>query len=308
MSRAGYDVTEVMWIKEATFGSTPTSGEWLHAGNPIGFDPRHRPIYKRRIGLGRQYPSAFDLVKKYAELTLEYELMKKDTTIGSEYEWTELIAYIFGETGNAATITLEKHISPLSIGAKLDLATDEFFLLAGSKLTEIEIRSAIEEVVSCRASTLSQKMTHGTVDYVSGTATRKTFPTTDPIYFSDLDLTYKGSSILDSIQNFAFRIRRDIQRRGSDSTDKKLYRAFEEQGLSIEFEITRDFNSTTELTDFLGDTAFNVNIDIPSGSGGRRIELSGGKWQELAPPKRELELINVTLRAEFAGCQISTIA
>jgi len=305
--RFGYDVVEVVWIEETSFGVTPTTGTWKHAGLPTGFEPRPQLQWKEKVGLGNQIITDNVKIKEFAELTFAYELLKEQAT--PAYQWTNLIAYILGETGEATTINLEKRIKSLSIGAKLELATDEFWLFKGCKLNTLELSGNVEtnEPIVATLGIISQKASYGTTDYVSGTATRQAAPTTDYILPSDCDLLYGGSSIYARLSEWRLRINRNLIKRGRDDTDKTLFRSFEEGKVEVELSIVLDFDSRIELEDFLNATKKDVAIQVPSGTGGRSINLTGGKWREATIPKRELELIALTLTAPYTDINISTI-
>jgi len=297
--RGGWDVTEIVHIKETTFGQTPTSGVWDHFGDWESFDPRRTPVYKPRIGFGRQYPKSFTKIKEYAELDLEARLLLKDAP--NSYEWLNPFALIWGEDAAAATIDFEKHIGSMSIGAKLDLATDEYLLVKGCKYESGAIRAAIEETVVHVASFIGTKHTHTETDYVSGTATRRTFPTTGELKYGDTDFLIAAASVIERLQGWEFRIRREMQKRGTDDADSTLYAKFAEVGCSLESVLTLDFDSRAELDNFMSDTTFNIEIQCPKGSGGRKINLPTCQWKEMRKPQRNLDLIELSLTAECMG-------
>jgi len=291
-----------MYITESTYGSTPTSGEWQQVALVDSLTPRLVQSRRDKRGVGNQQPSAFTLTKKHAECALEHTLLKKSTS--PAWEWTDLYAYIVG-----SGLSLANRVNPFSLGFKLDLATDEFGLLKGCKIREYTVEGALGEEVRGRVAILGQDYTYGTTDYVSGTATRQAAVTTDPITFADVDVAYGSTptSIVDRVSAFSFTLSRDLKLLGSDSTTKTLYRALEEQARDINAEVTLDFNSTSELNDFLGDTSFTLRFDLPSETGGRRVDLTGGKWLNVDQVLREVDLIALRLRARFTGMTLSTI-
>lgn len=308
--RAGFDVTEAMFIKEVTFGTTPITGadKWRHFGNNLLFDPVKRPVFKPRVGLGAQKASALTLAKEFAELSLEAEILKKSAVADAEYEFCDFFALAWGEDANAATIDLEKHIASMSIGAKLAVTTPEYILCKGSKFESAEIKGSIEDPIRFAASVIAQKYSYGTTDYVSGTPTRKNFPATDRIMWGDIDFWYGGSSLLDKIASFDFSMRRDMEKRGSNATTKTLYGKFAESGLSMEIAVALDFDSMTQLTDFLNETPKEILIKLPLASGGRIIALPDCKWREMRKPLREQDLIELSLTADVLGTPTITTA
>lgn len=305
--RAGYDVTECLYIEESTFGTTPNSGTWKPIALVNNFDPRYRPAYKEKIGIGRQLPSKYVLVKKFAEFTINHELLAKVDS--PSFEWTDIWYYIITNETYGASFSLGKRLKTLSIGAKLDLATDEYWLLKGCMLTRYEIASGgVDQVLTGTIEGIAQDASQSTTDYVTGTATRQANPTSDYIKHGDCDILISDSSIYNSVNSWAFTVERTVEKRGKASSDAKLYRTFAPTRCDINLRINRDFDSTTQLSQFLNDTEFTAIIKIPSESGGRQITLSGGKWQELTIPHREIDLIAMDLTAKFTGLSVSTIS
>jgi len=309
-ARWGYDATEIMAIIESILGTTPATGSWLHFGHPLGIDPRPQPQWSEKTGIGRQIISDQEIAKKWGEATLNYELEKKDADVGYEYEWMDLLAYILGDDGNSATVVDEKHLGSLSIGSKLDLETDEYWLFKGCKLNTVEIRGNILANDPVRASLgiKAQDYSYTTTDYVSGDATRKTFPNTGRIFASDCDIEIPtGASIYDRISDWTFRINRNLVGRGGKSGNAQLFRNWEEGKLEVELEVVMDFDDKTELDDFLAATARTAKLELPLGTGGRAITLTSGKWREMSKPTRELDLIALTLRAKYTDISVGTI-
>lgn len=250
------------------------------------------------------------------EPVIEYDILAKDAT--NAYEWVETLAAVLGADVAAATIDLEKRIIGHSIGAKLllsgyDTISDEYWLFKGCKINEFEIYSEQDDNVHVRESIVSiGASSYGTSDYVSGSATRETFPTTEPIVNGDCDLTVQGTSIMADALSWALRIRRNLERHGSDATTGILYDKLIEGKCEIELEVTMDFVSRTHLDQFLNATKVYAELKIPSASGGRMITLSTsadkqGVWRTMRKPARELDLINLTLVGNFDTAEVTTI-
>lgn len=314
--RAGYDVSELMWLIEATFGTTPTTGAWKFFGDAMRLTPAPQKSWRDRIGLGRQIPKGFTQLKKWLEPTLEYDILLQDETVGEEYEWVETIAAIMGEDAASPTIDLEKRILSRSIGAKLDLPSgshDEFWLFKGAKAREYELFSAMDDNVHARERLVCQNGIYGTADYVSGDATRKAFPTTRPLINADCDVKIQGASVLADALSWRLRIARELEKHGSKSGSATLFDKIIPQRINIELEVVMDFVSRTHLSQFLDVTKIYAELLVPSGSGGRTITLSTsgdkqGVWKTLTKPVSELDLIGITLRGEFDTAQITSIA
>jgi len=309
--RAGYDVVECLWIDEgADFGTTPTTGTWKPIWLVNNFHPKPRPIFKEKVGVGRQLPSDFIEVKKYAEARIELELLAKQAD--PAFEWTDIWHYIITNAAYGEAFSLGKRLKSLSIGAKLDLATDEFWLLKGCKPTGFSIAGELDSPLKGSIDILSQVASFGTIDYVSGDATRQANPASDYIKHEDSDVIIDvggngASSIIDRLNSWEFSVRRTLERKGKAATDPKLYKTFVEKDVVLELRVNLDFDSIAQLTQFLNTTPFDAVIKIPSAADGRQITLSNGKWLELDIPHRELDLIALDLTAKFAGLSVATI-
>lgn len=317
-ARAGFDVSELMWILESTRKTTPTSGAWNHLGDGLSLSPAGARNWRERIGLGRQIAKGFTLIKKWFEPVIEYDILHKDA--GNNYEWGENLAAALGTDVAESTIDLEKRIMYRSIGAKLDLPTgsdDEYWWFKGCKCNEFELSGAQDETVKIREALIALVGLYGTTDYVSGTATRETFPTTEPIVNGDCDLLIKPSggsltSIMPDVLSWRMRIRRNLERHGSDSGDGTLYDKALESKMELELEITMDFVNKTQLNQYLNATKIFAQLKVPNSTGGRQIGLSAsgseqGVFRTMTKPARELDLINLTITGAFDTIAVSTI-
>jgi len=108
------------------------------------------------------------------------------------------------------------------------------------------------------------------------------------------------------------RIRRNLEKHGSESGAGTLYNRLLEGKCEAEFEFTMDFINKTQLNQFLNATKIYVDIECPSGSGGRKITLSTsgdaqGVFRTMRKPARELDLINLTLLATFDTIAVTTL-
>jgi len=302
--RGGFDVTETVYIKESTFGTTPSEGTWLPIWRTTNFNPRIQMIYKESTGLGSQVITDFTKVKEYVECDIEHEILKKQTS--PAYNWKDFYLYIVS-TGQSGTPS--NTIDSFSLGAKLDLATDEFWHLKGCKIQSYEIRGdSIEDIITGRISIIGQYGRHTTTDYVTGTASRQANPTSDTVHFGEADLLIGGSSIYGDLSRWSLTFARTIERKGTDSTTKTLYKSLVETAREYTLEITRDFNSTNELSAFQNASDVSATIKLPNESGGVQIDLTDGKWERLEAPAREIDLIALTLTAKFKTLTVSDIS
>src|SRR5690606_287379 len=142
----------------------------------------------------------------------------------------------------------------------------------------------------------SQIASYGTTDYVSGSATRRANPTSDYIKHADADIVI-GSSIYDYLNSWNLTLERTLEKRGRDASSPTLYKTLIETRFNAELRVNIDFDSITQLNNFLNHTKFNAVVKVPSGSGGREITLSDGYWLEHSSPHREIDLISVDLTA-----------
>lgn len=310
--RAGYDVTEVAFIVEGTYGTKPTSGAWKPFGVVTKFDPHASPTIKEKVGLGRQTLSAQQIVKKAFECDIEWEVQAESTN--PAFCWAERLRYILNQAAYGASLSLDKRINSQSIGAKLDLATDEFFLLTGCKCDKFEIGSeGGHSIIKVSEHLMAQNMLVNTTDYVSGTATRNA-ALADSLAFirhadCDIQINTGGgyTNLYDRVNSWKLRLTRDLSRRGSSLTDKTLYQAIIEGKMEIALDLNLDFNSLTEYTQFLADTGFDIKVSIPTGTGGKALTLSTGKWNSVGSPLNEMDTVDVSVSSKFASIAVATL-
>jgi len=304
--RAGYDVTEIVYLKESTYGSTPTSGSWVSVSKPRTFTPRVTMVNREAVGLGFQQTQQFLKTKEYVEAEFEGLIQKKSAS-GPAWNWKDFFLYIVA-AAQAASPT--SRIDPFSLGAKLDLATDEFWHLRGCKLRSFEIRGdAVDDLLTYRCGVVGNYGRHTTTDYVSGTASRAGNPTTDPVAFSECKLEVPDATdILPDISRFGFTFTREVELRGTDATTPAKYANAVEGEREMRLEITKDFEDATEVTDFQASTERTMDLRVPLASGGVSLACSKLRWLTLEPPHRELDLVELTLTAKCTGLTVSDIA
>jgi hypothetical protein len=297
-----YDLADVNHIKEATFGTTPTSGAWgvLPSVRRINILPQ--PVRRPKVGLGRQNPSDWKTVKKHATFNIDYVMTAYDSSPAFD-PWT-FPQFIF-EQASGADGSPDDTLDSFSFAVKLDLATDEYWWLKGCKLTQFDwVGNELDDMVLCRASGIAQWYDYGTTDPVSGSATRDSAPDTDQVAFSDCDILYDPSSpasIMDDISAFTLSIRRTYRRAGTNSTTAALYRAFVERSRSFHAEITKDFDARDELEDFIDDTKTKMTFELPNAANGSIIALTEGYFMPGSElPIRELELLDLRLQGQWA--------
>ena len=167
--------------------------------------------------------------------------------------------------------------------------------------------------VKGKADIWAQKGNFSTSDYATGTSAHAAAKgTLTPIMSTDCDVTYAatgetGTSIRNKISELTFRINRELRRLGSDPEDVSMYRELGEGDMSLEVDMTIDFTTTDEYDDFTANTSFTLEMDIPSGTNGKRIELTGGKWFTAEPNLRLTEPVTVPLHGEFTGITVTTL-
>jgi len=234
--RWGYDADRIGWIRETTFGQLPTTGQWNWGpgGEVLNFIPKFNPIYKKKVGLGRQILSDMILLKKFMELKVESELLARD---GTTWEWIDVFNYAMGASVPGATIDLEKHIASLSIGARIEASqtpTYNYWTCRGCKVNSIILKGNVEEnlPVTQEVDFYVQNPTFDTTNYVQGTATHQNKPNTDYLLASDCDITWGGSSFYHRLTEWQLELRRNLVKRGASDADKTLYRDFQEGEVS----------------------------------------------------------------------------
>ena len=118
--RGSWDVTLLNQLKESVFGTTLTTGAWQPISLVKRFEPIYQPVFKPKVGLGRQNPSNWTLVKEYYEFNIEVELIKREAA--PAFDWYDLVKYII-EPISGADGAPEETIDSFSLAAKVDLAT-----------------------------------------------------------------------------------------------------------------------------------------------------------------------------------------
>ena len=76
VTRGWWDVTEIMALRETTFGATLTTGAWLPVALAKRFRYEYRPVRKPIVGLNRQNPAGWTTVKQLHDFTIELEALK----------------------------------------------------------------------------------------------------------------------------------------------------------------------------------------------------------------------------------------
>ena len=307
--RGAWDVSLMNHITEATFGTTPTSGAWLPVSLVKGFEPRYMPVFKPKVGIGRQNFSDKTLAKHYYEFDLELELIKAEAD--PAYDWYTLVQYII-EKLSGADGAPDTTLETFSLAATIDVTTDEFWWLKGCMLDRVDlIGSSVEDLITMKLHGIAKWGDYSTTDPVSGTATRQAQPAAlYQIPYGECDILYDPTTpatVLPDVSSFRLSLIRDVERRGTDATTGTLYEKFVPKSRRWEVEIMKDFDSKTELEHFVDATKTKCTIEIPNVAGGHIFALTAGYW--LPPsgvPVRELDLLNLRLVGEFAELAVST--
>ena len=307
--RGAWDVSLMNHLKEATFGETPTSGTWLPVSLVKSFEPRYMPTFKPKVGIGRQNPSNWTLIKEYYEFDIELEVIKREAS--PDYNWYKLVQYIL-EKDATADGSPDNLLDSFSLSATIDLVTDEFWHLMGCMLDRVDlIGSSVDDLVTMKLHGIAQDGDYSTTDPVSGTATRRAQPADlYQIGMSECDVLYSKvpaavASIMDDISSFRLSMIRTLDKRGTDGTTDTLYRAFVPKDRRWEVEITKDFDSRTELEHFIDASKVDCTIEIPNEALGLIFTLEDGFWKSPSGvPVRELDLLNLRLVGEFADLTI----
>ena len=307
VTRGWWDVTEIMVLRETTFGATLTAGAWLPVALAKRFRYEYRPVRKPIVGLNRQNPAGWTTVKELHDFTIETEALK--AVASPVYDPYTMVQYIIEKLA-AADGSPGFVLDSFSLGAKVDLATDEFFWLKGATLDQVDIIGrAVDDLVQYRLHGIAQSGDYGTTDYVSGTATRQAQPTNVHVPFGECDVMVGAgpTSIIDDCSSFRLSLGRTLTPRGVDATTSTLYREFVPTKRSWTVEIERDFDDKTDFENFIDDTEVKCTIKIPSAVGGKIYTLTGGYWMPgSGVPVEELDLMSVKLIGEFAELAVTT--
>lgn len=304
--RGAWDFTVVNHITEGEFGTTPTTGAWLPVSLVKRLDVSYRPVMRPKVGLGRQNPSDWTVAKKLYEFDLELELIKAEAS--PAYNWYTLVQYIIEKAATANGVP-DTVLESFSLAATADLATDEFWWLKGCMLDRVELAGRrVDELVTATLHGLAQWGDYGTTDPVSGSATRQAQPAVlAQIPFGDCDVLYDPTtpaSILDDVDSFRLSLIRELDPRGVATGG--LYRTFVPKSCRWEVELSKDFDSKTELEHFIDSTKTKCTIEIPNVAGGKIFALTGGYWMPGSGlPVNELDLLNLRLTGEFATLAVS---
>jgi len=303
-ARGLWDVTELVWITETEWGVTPTTGTWKPVGGFESFTPEPRPVLTEKGGLGSQTVTDQQLVKLSGRFTIEHELKEKVTD--PAFDWYNLLDTIVNKDGSGNPQNYPKHFS---LGAKLDLATDEFWHLKGCTIEEytVEGRSA-DDTIRGRITGIAKQPIYGTTDYVSGSATRQSEPSSDAIVFGEADVEVPdGSSILGELISWSLTLRRTLTLRGADSAEPTLYGSIVPSKREYTLRIARDFRDKAEVENFINATERTAALEIPSASGGWNLALTGGRWRAMTKTFRDLDLIGFSFEGRFSGLVVTAI-
>jgi len=299
------------FITEGTFGATPTSGTWPPVSLVKSFEPRYMPNFKPKVGIGRQNPSNWTLVKEYYEFDLELEVIKREA---AGYNFWTLPQYILEIGGGPTDGSPDNVLESFSLGAKLDLATDEYWHLMGCMLDRVDfIGSSVDDLVTMKLHGIAQDGDYTITDPCTLGSASRGDPPTDlyQIGMSECDVLYSKvpaavSSIMDDISSFRLSMIRTLDKRGTDGTTDTLYRAFVPKDRRWEVEIMKDFDSRTELEHFIDGSRVDCSIEIPNESLGIVFTLEDGYWQSPSGvPVRELDLLNLRLVGEFSEISVA---
>ena len=305
---AASDIAEVVFIEEAAFGTQPIAGAWLQFGNPTGFGFEPQYTVHRKRGLGHQKPTAFKKIKEFWRGRVDFDVLVKDTS--PVYNWSAILDMIINKTG--ANIPADQG-NFMSMGAKIDIATDEFYALNGGKLDSLTVGgSAVDDVIKASIEGIFQSGDYSETDYVTGTATRTAEIDSATVAYGDCDVLWgvdaSEATILSRLNSWSWNFTRAHRMRGTLAGATTKYREFVGVQQDITASLNIDFDSKTELEYLIDQTGFSLILKVPTGTGGVQIDCDGGKFVSGQLPVRELDLLGVTLNAEFTQVTVTDIA
>lgn len=270
-----YDLTQLDIIDETAEGTLPTAGAWM----PLV------PLFKRaRFGIGenrvvqrgnKQTIAIDKRVKKWG--VFEFDLLLFKYAAGPPiWDWWNIInKALYG----AATGAQVLRPASISLGAKLNRTTPEYWTFSGIKLEQAVLRGSFiegEAILSIRG--ISRKVSFNTTNYIQGTATRNADPSSTPMVpASDISILLDGTDRSTELDNFNLTISRTYKMSGRDATDGINFREFTPQTFDAKLEVQQDPLRSEHMTKFVDDTAITCEVKAQNSASGKQIQFTASK-------------------------------
>lgn len=293
---AWYDVTQIDTLNEVTDGILETTGSW----GPLALT-YERAMFgigqKRMSHFGNSQTKSIDKRTKFWGL-YELDLVPLKYSVSPAWDWWSIIKNAFyGTAAEPAPPSLRPNT--ISIGAKLNYPTPQYWTFLGCKHTQVQLSGKMtEDPLSLKISGMSRFATKNTTDYVQGSANRLSNPTADPIIPSnDVSIFLDGTEQSHNVEDFTLTLGRTYKQMGRDSTNGLAYRTFAPRSFSGKIELNMGSSSLAQIDKFLADQNVTVEMRIQNSTGGKKIQFTAGKHQDAKQPhqKEDQSLLNLDI-------------
>lgn len=296
-----YDVLEIDTIPESSDGILPTSGNWQRYA--LAYQRAKFGIGENRIGhYGNSQTLSIDKrVKKWGLYELEFLLLKYSASPAWDW-WSVVKNAFYGSNSEPAAPATRP--GTVSIGAKLNYATPEYWTLLGCKHTQVQlIGNMTQGELKMKLSGMSRFATLNTTDYVQGSAARLTAPAKDPIIpANDVKILLDGVDRSTEIEDFTLTLSRTYKQAGRDTNDGAAFREFVPMTFEGRLELKQEPLRSEHMTKYLSDTAITCEIQAQSSTNGKKITFSAAKHhkgdqehqEQVAPSMLSLDIVGST--------------
>lgn len=296
-----YDVLEVDHIVEAADGTLPTSGNWTRYN--LAFQRAKFGIGENRIKhYGNSQTLSIDKrVKKWGLYELDLIALKYSASPLWDW-WTVVKNAFYGSASEPAPPALRP--GTVSIGAKLNYATPEYWTLRGCKHNQIQlIGNMTQGELKMKVSGMSRFATLDTIDYIQGSASRLAAPAKDPIIpANDVTILLDGTDRSTEIEDFTLTLSRVLKQAGRDSSDGAAFREFVPNTFEGKLELKQEPLRSEHMTKYLADTPITCEIRAQNSTNGKKIQFTAAKHQksdqehqeQVAPSMLSLDIVGST--------------
>ncbi len=285
-----YDVTNIDILQDSNQdGSIVQSGTWI--GQAFAKKSAQFGIGENRLKhRGNSQTLTIDKrVKEWGMFDIELLLAKYEASPSPAYDWWNWINWSFygGATGSPAT-----RPGGMYIGAKLNFATPNFWILSGAKTEQVVLKgNMVTDHLSMAVRGIAKYARLDTNDYVQGTATRRADPAKLPVIpAADVLVKINNVDVSTLINDFTLTLSRGIEGRGKSATASGTTSQIATSGKHFReitpniFDGRMDFNidpydtTSTQLLNYLNDTALaTCEIRIPNETNGKNIQFTASK-------------------------------
>lgn len=274
-----FDVLELDQIAESVDGTLPTSGNWQRLA--LAYQKAKLGIAENRIThYGNSQSLSIDKrVKKWG--IYELDLLALKYSASPLWDWWSFVKNAFyGTAVEPAAPSLRP--GTVSIGAKLNYATPEYWTLRGCKHTQVQLLGNMTQgELKMKVSGMARFATLDTTDYIQGSATRLTAPAKDPIIpANDVTILLDGTDRSTEIEDFTLTLARTYKQSGRDSSDGAAYREFVPNTFAGKLELKQDPLRSEHLTKYLADTGITCEIRAQNSTNGKKIQFTAAKHRK----------------------------